>query len=91
VLLLKVQVIWDICYVPGQVVHDVSEGHIAFIVWVKVLDPEGSSTTVLYETAGTTCPRSQHHVPVNVCCHVFHCYRQTHGLSNVCRNTRGER
>jgi hypothetical protein len=79
------------CCVPGQVVPDVSEGHIAFIVRVKLFDPEGSGTTVLYETSGTTCPRSQHHVPGDVCYHVFHCYRQTHGLSNVCCYTRGER
>lgn len=79
------------CYVPGQVVPDVSEGHIAFILRVKLLDPENSGTTFLYETSGTTCPRSQHHVPGDVCCHVFHCYRQTHSLSNVCCDTRGER
>ena len=57
---------------------------------VKLLDPEDTSTMVLFETSRNYLHKVTESHPGDVCCHVFYCYRQTHCLSYVRCDTRGE-
>lgn len=75
----------------GKLFLIVSKGHMAFIIRVKLLDPEDTSTTVLFETSRNYLNEVTESHPGDVCCHVFYFYRQTHCLSYVRCDTRGER
>lgn len=90
-VLLRVQIVWGVMLCPWASSSWCFRGSYCLHCQGEAAWPWRLGTAVLYETSWTTCPRSQHHVPGEICCHAFHCYRQTHGLSNVCCDTRGKR